>query len=375
VASDLTRTYTVTDLGTLGGSESTALALSNHAEVVGSSSLLGDAAGRAFLWQKGKMINLGTIGTGDSFATAINNRHEVVGGFFLTDGSTHAFLWQRGKMTDLGTLGGPGSLATAINLFGQVVGYSETAEIDDESGEHIVHAFLWEKGKMKDLGALLGGPTTYSVATGINRDGQVVGVSAGHGFLWDNGVTTDLGALGGTFSEADAINNRGQIVGRSRLADSIEDHPFLWQIGTMQDLGFPPGAGPSKSIGAMGINTSTQVVGVVTSDLGNQAFLWQNGVMSDLNELIPATSGWQLYTVEAINRLGQIAGTGFSGEFHSNPHALLLDPSCDDGSSGLEARKITKSTWVKSFDNSIRRHQHIFTRSDLVRLVDKQGGK
>jgi probable HAF family extracellular repeat protein len=375
LANDLNNSYSVTDLGTLGGSESAAVALNNYAEVVGSSSLPGDAAGRAFLWQKGKMINLGTIGDGNSFATAINNRHEIVGAFYLGDGSRHAFLWQKGKMTDLGTLGGTDSLATAINLFGQVVGYSETAEIDNDSGEHVVHAFLWENGNMKDLGGLLGGPSSYSIATGINRKGQIVGESAGHGFLWDKGVITDLGTLGGIISEAYAINNRGQIVGYSRVADSIDDHPFLWHLGTMQDLGFLPGTGSSKSIRAMSINTAAQVVGVVTSDLGNQAFLWENGVMSDLNESIPADSGWQLHTVEAINRFGQIAGAGLLGDNHSNLRAFLLNPSRDDGSSGIERRKLTKASRAIIRDSSERKHQHIFTRSDLMSLAENLGGK
>src|SRR6266545_2475214 len=66
----------------------------------------------------------------------------------------------------------------------------------------------------------------------------------------------DLGALGGTFSDARAINERGQVVGESTTA-SGEVHAFLWQDGTMSDLGT---LGGDRSEAA-GINEHGQVVG------------------------------------------------------------------------------------------------------------------
>ena len=81
----------------------------------------------------------------------------------------HAFLYSGGVMTDLGTLpGGTYSCATGINNNGQIVGYSNTA-----SGP--IHAFLYSGGKMTDLGTLPGGDN--SEATGINDSGQIVGDS------------------------------------------------------------------------------------------------------------------------------------------------------------------------------------------------------
>jgi uncharacterized membrane protein len=40
------------------------------------------------------------------------------------------------------------------------------------------------------------------------------------------------------------------------------------------------------------------------------AFVWQNGVMTDLNALIPSGSGMVLYQAQGINRAGQIVGEG-----------------------------------------------------------------
>src|SRR5207245_7914924 len=83
-----------------------------------------------------------------------------------------------------------------------------------------------------------------SVANDINDRGQVVGesnTSSGsyRAFLWQNGTMTDLGTLpGGTVSSASGINDLGQIVGVS-LNESTTPfvfHAFRWQNGTMTDI-------------------------------------------------------------------------------------------------------------------------------------------
>ena len=82
--------------------------------------------------------DLGTLGGEESTAIAINDRGQVVGASQTSSGDHHAFLWQDGVMTDLGTLGGSESYAFDINESGQVVGESETA-----SGNR--RATLWER--------------------------------------------------------------------------------------------------------------------------------------------------------------------------------------------------------------------------------------
>jgi probable HAF family extracellular repeat protein len=86
------------------------------------------------------MTDLGTLGGTDSVAFGINDRGQVAGYAFGPAGSNpagfvHAFLWLGGTTTDLGTLGGTYSVANGINDRGQVVGVSSTA-----SG--LEHAFL-----------------------------------------------------------------------------------------------------------------------------------------------------------------------------------------------------------------------------------------
>src|SRR5216684_3178418 len=116
-----------TDLGTLGGSDSNAVAVSASGQVVGESTTAGETAIHAFSWTAGGgMVDLGTLGGTSSVASAMNERGQVVGES-TTAGDTagHAFSWTSGGgMVDLGTLGGTFSGASAVNASGQVVGQS-----------------------------------------------------------------------------------------------------------------------------------------------------------------------------------------------------------------------------------------------------------
>ncbi len=89
------------------------------------------------LWRNGKITDLGSLGGDFSAAVAINERGQVIG-VSVPGGraSVHAFLWQDGRMTDLGTLGGAESDPSALNEHDQVVGLAGTAR-----GKG--HAVLW----------------------------------------------------------------------------------------------------------------------------------------------------------------------------------------------------------------------------------------
>jgi probable HAF family extracellular repeat protein len=202
-------TYTVRNLGHLGGGTAAAFGINNAGVVVGHSSLASGSV-HAFRSQNGVMKDLGTIagGTG-SQANAINNGGVIVGWSFNSAGDMRAVRWAAdGKKRSLGTLGGRNSEARAINEFGVIVGWSEIA-----TGQR--HAFRWQNGVMTDLGTLGG---LISVANGINRGGAIVGSSTTasgkeHAFKWKDGVFKDLGDLGREYSVAVAINTKGQIVG------------------------------------------------------------------------------------------------------------------------------------------------------------------
>jgi probable HAF family extracellular repeat protein len=74
------------------------------------------------------VTDLGTLGGSAIWPAGINASGRVVGYSYLADNVTvHAFLWSKANgIQDLGTLGGAFSVATGINGKGQIVGYSTT---------------------------------------------------------------------------------------------------------------------------------------------------------------------------------------------------------------------------------------------------------
>ncbi len=144
--------------------------------------------------QTSTLKDLGTLGGKDSFAEAISNSGEVVGGSQAVNGAFHAFAYVNGKMSDLGVL--PGlfdSVALGVNDKGQVVGAStgSTANLlSSVSGTDsptlntylpASHAFLYSDGVMEDLNDRL--PATLGLtldrAYAIDDAGQIL--VSGHG--------------------------------------------------------------------------------------------------------------------------------------------------------------------------------------------------
>lgn len=328
---------------------------------------------RATLWTDDKIIDLGTFGGNFSLGITLNNRGEVVGfatnnipdpfGMFL-GAQTRAFLWRDGELLDLGTLGGPDAQSLSINQRGQVVGEAYTDSTpNNTTGIPTTHPFLWEHGKMLDLGTLGGtyagaGSCAFGVAICntpvqppfegsllINDRGQVTGTSnlAGdqifHPFLWEKGTMKDLGTLGGDNGVAIWLTNNGEVVGDADLPDNPPNciglacihHAFLWKDGTMTDLG-TLGADPCSR--AVMMNSKGQIVGSTISICGQaetNAFLWENGgPMVALDALIPANSGAHLLEGENINERGEILALGLlndgCGDPHFCGHLFLLIP-------------------------------------------------
>jgi probable HAF family extracellular repeat protein len=350
-------------LGTLGGTLGEANGISNKGWVAGFANLPGDQSFHATLWTKDKGLqDLGTLGglNSDVSFPVKDDRGLIAGGSdisaidpfaedFCSYGSgliCQGFLWHHGVMTPLPTLGGNNGAATGVNNRGQVVGYAETATQDPNCIAPQVfdwEAFIWDlnDGKIHELPPLPG--DSLSAATGINEHGQVVGASgpicaqpqvslsiSTRVVLWQNGSVIDLGSLGGVANNLPfAINNRGQVVGQSDLPGDATFHAFLWTIERgMQDLGTLPG---DVTSGALGMNNKGQVVGGSNDANGNgRAFLWQDGVMTDLNALIPPDSSLYLVYAGDINDDGEIVGLAFDQSAGTFPAFLARPCERDD---------------------------------------------
>ena len=350
-----------TDLGSLPGlnnsfpfwsnSQGTVVGISENSVV---DPLTGYPEIIAVQWKHGKIFDLGTLGGNASYATAINNRGQVVGEALNTIPDSYAtafggpafpvatqfraFLWQHGVMHDLGTLGGNDAGALHVNERGQVAGASYTNTTPNPTtGIPTIDPFFWENGKMVDIGTLGG---TIGYPNWMNNRGQVVGFSnqAGdnpnetHAFLWDKKEgLTDLGTLGGIYSSANWINDAGEVVGGATTPSDF--HAFLWKNGVMTDLGTVDSDLCSK---AYSINSQGQIVGgsYIDCNQDTHGFLSENGgPMVDLQTLIPSGSGVTVLYATDINDRGEIVASGVLS--NGDGRSVVLIP-CDENHSGVE---------------------------------------
>ncbi len=314
-----------------------------------------------------KLIDVGTFGgpqsylnngnDGNNSATVLNNRGTLAGwadtptpdpfpSFCFDDDCfvSHAFQWHAGVRTDLGALtDGMSSQANWISASGLIAGVSENGEIDPLiPGLPELRAVLWRNGGITDLGTLpSGGYESFAMA--LNNRGQVVGEAlntvpddssmVGPGFLttqtraflWQNGTMQDLGTLGtGTDAMAQFINERGQIVGWSYTSSApntscpfflpLASGSFIWdEKNGMRDIG---NLGGTCAI-ATGVNDQGIVIGDnVDDNIIERGFLSDNGSIKDLGGTIGGTQT----TAEAVNQAGEVVGTGtLAGEvsFHA----------------------------------------------------------
>ena len=123
----------------------------------------------------------------------------------------------------------------------------------------------------------------------------------------------DLGNIGGdAWNTPTAINEHGDVVGFANISpgSALNEHAFLWtSTAGIRDLGALPGDTTSD---ANGINNAGLIVGdSCASDGTCRGFVWQNGAMTNLQDLV--TSGDDDFIISAndIDDDGRITGQAF----------------------------------------------------------------
>jgi probable HAF family extracellular repeat protein len=289
------RDWVIVDLGTLGGFAASALAVSDSGYIVGCSEVAGGGQ-HAFIYRDGVMRDLDAAsprGGPSSCASAVNDDGVAAGRI-----GEDVVIWRRSSVTRVGVEGWAGG----INKAGILVGTYKFGSS--------VRAFMLKRGAIVNLGTLGGSdtdPYTRSEATAINESNQVIGTSNGHAFLYESGTMRDLG-----LGRANGINDRGEIVG---MTSSHGPVPFIYS-GVMTLL-----PGPSYS-GALAINDRGQILG---SGEGIHGYLLEGGTYTRLDSMPGvAQQGWRRLEPAAINSRGWIVGNGVGPL--GDPRAFLLMP-------------------------------------------------
>jgi len=284
-------------------------------------SLLLSLGGSALAAPRYYIVDIGSV-----WAEAVNEDGDVAGYFrYAGAGSAyHAFSILDGVLVDHGTLGGAYSYGRGINDLGETVGESQTSDF--------TRGFVVIDGVMTELGVLLEMLGSYSQASAINNSGQIAGFSTAHmngyahAFVTIDGVMTDLGTLGGNSSYAYGINEFGEVTGWSKLPDG-SNRAFATVGGVMTDLGTL--AGDTDS-GAKAINDLGQVVGqsyiwiphpYIGSVKYGTAFLTVDAVMTDLGAL----PGAETSEAHAVNNQGQVVGTSENTAFYYDDEVGMVE--------------------------------------------------
>ncbi|MCA0177349.1 MAG: hypothetical protein LCH73_13875 [Proteobacteria bacterium] len=303
-----------------------------------------------------RLIDLGDVPGGDvaSWAHGINRAGVVVGMSFGDNNASEAFRYD--DAAGMQAIAQPGAVSYAVNRGGEVVGVVEG-----------VYAFRWRDGQLKRLEDLPGGnmaTTAYgindagvavgtcqdgvgittacmwpadevtpvrlaggpyaSVARGINRQGDVVGVDRIVSPFRDRAVMWPQGGgmveLVAGSSQANAVNGNGVVVGSSEFG------AFMWRSGVLQIL--PNGNGPgTHEDEALAINRNDTVVGSAMWGANRRAAIWKKGRIQDLNRYACVRhSGWVLWQATGINDNGDIVGNGTNPQGYSAAFKLVRQP-------------------------------------------------
>ena len=346
----------------LGGTQSRGMAI-NAAGLVAGWSNLSSGSRHAAVWRDGVISDLRTLGGPSSTVPwpGLNDDGMVVGishtdrpdplhedwscdlGDFLpetTDLICSGFVYDDGRMRELPTLGGNHSFAAGVNSRGEIVGWAETAEHDSTCVDAQVLGFRGvdlgsqERQQRQDQDARA---ASVRGRRGLGRHGDQRRRRRGRHLgrlrpgrraasalaMPSSGARTTSRSRSPT-SAARAwhtpmdINAAGDVVGFSNPPGPGDpEGEFIAQA-----FFWPNGASTATPIGtldddalseAFAINAHRQVVGVsFGGTAGSRAFLWQNNVLTNLNDLVDIAPD-VLLSAQDINDEGQITGRVLDG--------------------------------------------------------------
>lgn len=391
--------YYVVNLGAPGGGTvAMAATINNAGWISGDAFQAGNASEHAELWL-GAPMDLGTLGGSNSaIAWPNKNNNGLLAGIAetgepdplpeywscalanfptITGQVCQGFIWQNGVMSPLAPLsGGINSYASGINNQGQAVGWAENGVHETTCTPPQVLQFepvIWgpKVGEITQLPPLSG--DLDGAATAINDKGDVVGISgicdqaigrytAAHAVIWQDGIPTNIGNFDGgvAWNTPTAINNRDQVVGFANLPNTqngaFNPVGFIWsRENVIQEI---PPVGTDANNFAWGINNRGQVVGdscVDNTFSSCRAFLWQNGVVRDLNAIVQPNSSLYLVLANDVNDAGEIVGYAIDSSSGELVAFLAVPSNVENESKGAApVRDLQRAVLPESIRQQLR---------------------
>jgi hypothetical protein len=182
---------------------------------------------------------------GWSEATGINSRNVVVGYRTLDDGGEpvtpfNACIWHPVQgVTDLGVMNGPNSSASDIADDDTVVGWTGPSQTNVAA-----RAFVYTATGTVVLPPVPNGTATRALAAASSDDIAIIGrvqtsptTTANRAFLFSNGEFSSMGVLRPfDISASEDVNTSAVVVGVLATSPPTDTRGFVWQAGLMRDL-------------------------------------------------------------------------------------------------------------------------------------------
>jgi probable HAF family extracellular repeat protein len=275
---------------------------------------------RAISWKDGVFTDLGTLGGNFSRARQSNNAGVIVGESQDAAGSYAPAVWENGVIREL-----PRLLPGVAFTFGNAQSINERGDIvGNDYGYNGTHAVLWPvTGGIVDLGLLPG--TDLSWATGINRDGIVMGQSliysnftyTGRATIWRNGAISQVALppdgrpIGADITTGQMFNDAGDFLADLPGADpNYFGRAIVFRGRAFETLAMLPNAQFELSE-PLGLNEAGDVVGEAFGPFNLEPVLWSHdGTLTNLGQ----PSGMLAGDAHGINNRGLIVGQA-SGEW------------------------------------------------------------
>jgi probable HAF family extracellular repeat protein len=290
--------------------------INNQGQVVGTYNPSNHYNVNAFLYRNGQLLDLGTLGGSFSSATGINGAGQIIG-WADTSNATDAFLYQNGRMQAIGGKQSSYFIPAKINDHGEIAGFLEA---QDGSSWHACR--LFQTGT--NAGVILSVDnlpvSASSVSTGINNGGEI------SGYCWIFAIGEGVRGIPfpGQVPAPTRINVRatpaGAIIGsqpngvvgviKAGPASAPRNPAILNDVTTpWWYVTFPSGVSGWVGQIVLGLTAPTQT-----------GFIFKDEKMYDLSQIVP---GWHINSANGVNDNKQIVCTAYRPG-QTTLYALLL---------------------------------------------------